>query len=254
MTVFNRYAQYYDLLYSQKDYPREVEYLNTLLTKYAITDVETILDLGCGTGRHAVMLSRKGYHVVGVDCSDAMLAIAEENKLQAKDPIEYIKGDICTVRLAKKFDAAISMFAVMGYQTTNKRLEEALLTAYHHLNPNGLFIFDAWFGPAVITQKPHDRVLIVEKERGTIIRLTRPTLNILTDVVSVNFTVLHIESDTVRDHVEETHEMRFFFPKELEYMLAKTGFELLDTHPFMAPRSNLTDNDWNMTVIAKRLM
>jgi len=252
MAVFDRYAQYYNLLYREKDYPREVNYVDTLIKKYATNDARTVLDLGCGTGGHAVLLARKGYHVTGVDRSDAMLAIAEEKKRQNGSTVEFQKGDICNVRLEGSFDAAIAMFAVMGYQTTNERLESSLLNTCHLLNRDGLLIFDAWFGPAVIAQKPHDRVRIVEEGVGTIIRLTRPVLDILTHTVSVNFTVLHIEEDKVLDYVEETHRMRFFFPKELDFMLAKTGYEVLGMHPFMELDGNLTENDWNMTVIAKK--
>lgn len=48
----------------------------------------------------------------------------------------------------------------------------------------------------------------------------------LTHMVSVNFTVLHIEDDQVLDRVEEAHYTRFFFPKELDFMLAKAGYEV----------------------------
>ena len=253
MAVFDSYAQYYDLLYREKDYPTEVDYVDALIKKYAINDARTILDLGCGTGGHAVLLARKGYRITGVDRSDAMLAIAEEKKRQSGDSVEFHKGDISTVHLEESFDAAIAMFAVMGYQTTNEHLESSLLNTWRHLNRDGLLIFDAWFGPAVITQKPHDRVLIVEEGAGTVIRLTRPVLDILTHTVSVNFTVLHIEDDRVLDYVEETHAMRFFFPKELDFMLAKTGYEVLGMHPFMELDGDLTENDWNMTVIAKKI-
>ncbi|MGZ4883413.1 MAG: class I SAM-dependent DNA methyltransferase [Halobacteriota archaeon] len=253
MTVFNCYAHYYDLLYREKDYPREADYVHALIAEYAASPVRTILDLGCGTGKHAIELARKGYNVTGVDRSDAMLAVAKENKRQTEGSIEFTNGDICTMRLSKRFDAAIAMFAVMGYQTSNARLEGALRTVWHHLNPDGLFIFDAWFGPAVIAQKPHDRVVVVEEAGGTVIRLTRPVLNVLTHTVSVNFTVLHIENGVVRDHIAETHEVRFFFPKELEFMFATTGFEVLGMHPFMKLSGDLTENDWNMTVIAKKV-
>jgi len=47
--------------------------------------------------------------------------------------------------------------------------------------------------------------------------------------------------------------MRFFFPKELDFMLAKTGYEVLGMHPFMEVEGDLTENDWNMTVIAKKI-
>src|SRR5665647_2929428 len=181
-----------------------------------------------------------------------MLAVAEEKKRQCESSVEFEKGDISTVRLQRSFDAAIAMFAVMGYQTTNERLESTLLNVWHHLNHDGLLIFDAWFGPAVIIQKPHDRVFVVKEGAGEIIRLARPVLDILTHTVSVNYTVLHIEDNMQLDHVEETHRMRFFFPKELDFMLAKTGYEVLGMHPFMKLDGDLTENDWNMTVIAKK--
>jgi SAM-dependent methyltransferase len=252
IAVFDSYAQYYDLFYREKDYPREVDYVDALIKKYATNDPRTILDLGCGTGAHAVLLARKGYRVTGVDHSDAMLAVAEEKKRQCESSVEFEKGDISTVRLQRSFDAAIAMFAVMGYQTTNERLESTLLNVWHHLNHDGLLIFDAWFGPAVIIQKPHDRVFVVKEGAGEIIRLARPVLDILTHTVSVNYTVLHIEDNMQLDHVEETHRMRFFFPKELDFMLAKTGYEVLGMHPFMKLDGDLTENDWNMTVIAKK--
>lgn len=253
MAVFDSYAQYYDLLYREKDYPAEVDYVDALIKTYATNDARTILDLGCGTGGHAVLLTRKGYCVTGVDRSDAMLAIAKEKKRQRGGSVKFQKGDISTMRIAGSFDAAIAMFAVMGYQTTNERLESSLLNIWRHLDREGLLIFDAWFGPAVIAQKPHDRVLIVEEGASTIIRLTRPVLDILTHTVNVNFTLLRIEDDKVLDHVEETHVMRFFFPKELDFMLAKTGYEVLGMHPFMKIDGDLTEDDWNMVVIAKKI-
>jgi len=95
-------------------------------------------------------------------------------------------------------------------------------------------------------------VLIVEEGASTIIRLTRPVHDILTHTVSVNFTVLRIEEDKLLDHVEETHIMRFFFPKELDFMLAKTGYEVLGIHSFLELDGDLTEKDWNMTVTAKK--
>lgn len=253
MAVFDRYAQYYDLFYREKDYPGEVDYVDALIKKYATGDVKTILDLGCGTGGHAVLLAQKGYDVVGVDRSDTMLAIAKEKNSRMGASAEFRKGDICAFDLDKRFDVAIAMFAVIGYQTSNNALENALINAKSHLNDGGLLIFDGWFGPAVIAQKPQDRILIVEEGAGQVIRMTRAELDILTHTVDVTFDVLHIENDTVREHVEETHKMRFFFPKELEFILTTIGYEVLGMHRFMELEGELTENDWNMAVIARRV-
>jgi len=253
MAVFDSYAQYYDLFYRKKDYPGEVDYVDAIIKKYATNDALTILDLGCGTGGHAVLLAQKGYHVTGVDRSDTMLALADENKRQKGVAVELQKGDICTIDLHKRFDVVIAMFAVMGYQTTNKALESAFCNAAKHLNSDGLLIFDAWFGPAVIAQKPQDKILIVEKGAGSVIRLARPNLNIISQTVDINFTVLHVENDAILNRVEETHKMRFFFTQELEFMLAKTGYQMVAMHPFMELGGELTENDWNMTVIARKV-
>ncbi len=252
MEVFERYAPYYDLFYREKKYEGEVDYVDSLIKKYAVGETKTILDLGCGTGGHAVLLAQKGYHVTGVDRSDTMLAIASEKKSQKGVSVELQKGDICTVDLHKRFDVAIAMFAVMGYQTANDVLESALVNAAKHLNPNGLLIFDAWFGPAVIAQKPQDKILIKEEGSGSVIRLTRPHLDVISQMVDVNFTVLHVENDVILNCVQETHKMRFFFTKELEFMFTKTGFQTVGMHPFMELEGKLTENDWNMAVIARR--
>jgi SAM-dependent methyltransferase len=252
MDVFDRYAPYYDLFYRDKNYADEVDYVDALIKKYAVGKTATILDLGCGTGGHAVLLAQKGYHVTGVDRSDTMLATAEEKKSQMGVSVELQKGDICTVDLHKRFDVAIAMFAVMDYQTTNDALESALRNAAKHLNPGGLLIFDAWFGPAVIAQKPRDKILIVEKGSGSVIRLTRPNLDLISQIVNVNFTVLHIENDAILNRVDEMHKMRFFFAQELEFMFTKTGYEAVGMHPFMELEGELTENDWNMVVIARK--
>ena len=77
MTVFGEYSDYYNLLYSDKNYANETQFLFDLLKKYA-PRCETILDLGCGTGAHAALMAQRGCSVVGVDRSESMLAAARQ--------------------------------------------------------------------------------------------------------------------------------------------------------------------------------
>ncbi len=63
--VFENYSQYYDLLYQDKDYIAESEFIHSLIQKFA-NNAKTVLDLGCGTGRHDILLSQQGYDVTGV--------------------------------------------------------------------------------------------------------------------------------------------------------------------------------------------
>jgi hypothetical protein len=138
----------------------------------------------------------------------------------------------------------------MGYQTTNEDFEKALLSAGKHLKLGSLFIFDVWFGPSVISQKPGDRIKIIENNGERIIRLTRSTLDIMKHTVDVNFNVMKIRENKIYEHVEETHRMRFFFPMELGLFLQITGYKILEIIPFMDIDGNLSQNNWNYTVIA----
>ena len=79
------------------------------------SEIKTILDMGCGTGGHALLLAERGYGVTGIDMSESMLSIAKEKARKANISVDLFEGDIREFNTAKKFDAIISMFAVMGY-------------------------------------------------------------------------------------------------------------------------------------------
>ena len=70
----NLYSQYYDLLYRDKNYIAEVNYIIKLI-KENMDQSKTLLDMGCGTGKHAELLSDNGYIVHGIDISEDMLKL-----------------------------------------------------------------------------------------------------------------------------------------------------------------------------------
>jgi SAM-dependent methyltransferase len=82
-TVFgSAYSSAYDALYRDKDYQSECDLIERVFREYGTRPVHTILDLGCGTGNHAIPLAQRGYEVVGVDRSADMLEIAREKAEQ----------------------------------------------------------------------------------------------------------------------------------------------------------------------------
>ncbi|MGZ8393579.1 MAG: class I SAM-dependent DNA methyltransferase, partial [Nitrospira sp.] len=149
MTVFGDYAHYYNLLYRDKDYAGETEYIASLLERFR-PEARNIVELGSGTGRHADLLSRKGYVIHGIELSSEMLAQARSFSA-CNDKLTFSQGDIRKVRLQTLFDAALSLFHVISYQATNNDLLAAFRTAREHLSAAGIFIFDCWYGPAVLT-------------------------------------------------------------------------------------------------------
>jgi len=159
--VFDSYARYYDLMYQDKDYVTEAKYVTSLITKHN-SQANKILELGCGTGAHAEHFARMGYTVHGVDMSKEMLALAETRKAGLPEDVaarlSFSLGDVRTVRTEKTYDVVISLFHVMSYQSTNDDVNSAFETAARHLSLGGLFLFDFWYGPAVLTQQPDTRV------------------------------------------------------------------------------------------------
>jgi len=252
MSTFRSYADYYDTIYCSKDYSAECDFLESIFSKYSNKPIEAILDLGCGTGGHSLILAEKGHEITGVDISEEMLEIAEAKAKNRGINIKFIRGDLRDINIGKKFDAVISMFAVISYQITNEDLISAFKAALRHLKRNGLFIFDVWFGPAILTQKPSERFKVIKKDNERIIRFATPILDILNHTVEVKYKVIRLSKDKVLDETDEVHTVRFLFPQEIKFISNMIGFKILEFCPFMELGKILTEKDWNMTVIVTK--
>jgi len=115
--------------------------------------VRRVLDAGCGTGRVAIELSRRGLDVVGVDLDPAMLAAA-----RAKAPgIEWIEGDLASVTLHACFDAVVMAGNVMVFVTPGTE-GTVLATAARHLVPGGLLVAGFTLGPGRLDLATYDRL------------------------------------------------------------------------------------------------
>lgn len=252
MSLFQKYARYYDVLYKEKNYEAEIFFLEEVFRSYTKGPVRSILDLGCGTGGHSILLAQRGYQVLGVDQSQEMLDAAQV-KARALTPVtvpQFQKGDIRNFRTDDKFDAVISMFAVMSYMVSNDDLVQAVKTAKLHLKPGGLFYFDAWFGPAVLSEKPSDRYKIINSEDGQVIRFVQSNLSIEKQTVDVNYKILQVSNHRILNEIDETHTMRYFFPQEIVYYLKSAGFDTVCLFPFLQMDRPLTQKDWNFAVVA----
>ena len=251
MNVFDKYAKFYNLIYKDKDYNAECDFLESIFIDYGNKSIKNILDVGCGTGGHLFPLFQRGYKITGVDISDEMLKIAKEKIQESNLNIILKKGDIKKLILDSFFDAVISMFSVISYQTENKNVVSTFRNIRKHLKPGGLFIFDFWFGPAVLNLKPSERIKIINKNKDSIIRFAEPTLNILKQTTEIKYTILRIRNNYVMNKVNETHLMRHFFPQEIEYLLKENGFRLIKLCPFLELERVPSEQDWNVAAIAK---
>ena len=244
--IFNS-GIHYNLFYDKKDYLKEAEYINKKLKENNVSG-NSLLELGCGTGKHALNLTKMGYKILGIDQSQEMIDAAQKN-----ENFKCINGDIRNLNLNKKFDSIISLFHVISYQITNKSLNAVFKTAYDHLNDHGLFLFDAWFAPAVINLKPDVRVKTISNKSNTITRIAEPEMILNNNQVNVKYTFYDVNNSSGKLRVtEEIHQMRFFSIPELEYIANQIGFQLLEVEEFLTSNEPSLET-WGVCFILKKI-
>jgi len=248
-TVFGPdYAGAYDELYQDKDYAAECAVLERVFRSYAEGQVQRVLDLGCGTGGHAAVLSERGYSVLGVDRSEDMLRRACERGC----PARFERADITDFHLGEQFDAVVIMFAVLGYLTQNSDILATLSGVRRHLEPGGVLFGDVWYGPAVLAQRPSERVkVIATPDGGQVIRAASGRLDRRRNICSVAYHLWRLQGQRLVGEVREQHAMRYFFEPELESFLADAGFDLLRIGGFPEIDAEPSEHTWNVAFVAR---
>ncbi len=255
MSIFKDYARYYDLLNQQKNYHKEVKYIISLIKKYR-PETKNIIELGCGTGSHATIFAEKGYKIFGIDKSNEMIKIANERRQSLPESIvqklTYKNGDIRYFSTEKLFDVALSLFHVISYQITDKDINQSLETAAKHLKRDGIFIFDCWYGPAVIADKPYKRTKKFEDEKLLVNRKATPQLYPQDNRVDVHFDIDIIDKESGKTKcIEEIHKMRYLFKPEVIQFLSNNDFELVHTEEWLTG-SEQGSNTWYVTFVCRR--
>ena len=250
MTVFAEYAKYYDLLYKDKPYKREAAYITKILKKH-VPAAKSLIELGCGSGVHASYLAQEGFRVYGVDQSESMLEAAKERC--AKVPqVSLHKGDVRSVRLNVKTDAVLSLFHVVSYQTSDADVRAMFATAGEHLQAGGVFFFDVWYGPAVLTDRPVLRVKELADDEVHITRIATPTMDATKNLVDVHYRLIAKNKKTgAYSETDEHHLMRYFFTPELSKFAADAGFEVIDSHEWITENSP-SFNSWGVSFICQK--
>jgi len=248
VTVFNKeYAAQYDGLYVEKDYRNECDIIEKIIQLQANIGSNSILDIGCGTGGHAIEFIKRNYEVTGVDLSPYMLEIAKikSESIGLQHKIRWVCGDIRDFNTGIKYDVCIMMFSVIGYLVSNEDILAGLRNVRKHLKLGGLIIFDFWSGPAVITSPATDRVKEIKRKDSTIIRMGKTSLNIEKQVADVTFKLWEWKNKSLLSTSEEMHSIRYFFTKEIELFLLSTGFKLKKISSFPDVKSPIDVYCWN---------
>jgi len=254
MSVFAYYAEIYDTLNAGKDYEKEAEFVAELLREVA-PGARTLVNFGCGTGQHDLLLAKRGFETLGVELSQHMLEQARARGLESNLPegqVRFTQGDFRSFDAGRSFDAVVSLFHVMSYQTGEADVAAAFATLSAHMTGRSVALFDLWHGPAVEHVLPETRVRRAENENLKILRIAEPQHDGSAHVVTVKFTFFVENKKTgAISSFEELHPMRYFFPEEIREHIKAAGLKLRETGEWLT-RNSPSKDTWSVYYLVEK--
>lgn len=188
---FTAYADIYDLFQVGKDYDAEVAFVDRLVRRHAtrLSSPLRLLDLACGTGRHALAFMELGYSVQASDISPAMVTVARRRAEASGKAIVFHEESFATCgKLEGPFDVVVAMFASVNYLATVDAFLELLSNVRSLLSPGGVFVFDCWNGIAVIRDFEPTRVRRAMLGDREVVRESKTTVDVMRQRADVEFT------------------------------------------------------------------
>ncbi|MFD1066319.1 class I SAM-dependent DNA methyltransferase [Oceanobacillus locisalsi] len=139
--AYHKMADVYDALMDHVPYDDWMVMIQHIIAQ-AEKPVQSIIDIGCGTGVITRKLAAGGYTMTGADQSGDMLRQAQKDATAANS-INWLEADITqSVDWEQHYDMAISCCDVMNYITDVSEVEKAFDNIYHALKTDGIFFFD----------------------------------------------------------------------------------------------------------------
>lgn len=214
--MFHTSAQFYDKLYSFKDYRAEAQALTTALGNLlpGRASIE-VLDVGCGTAEHHQYLPDT-YKLTGFDIEQEFVDIAAAKNPRSK----YLQADMHQFNLGQTYDAVVCMFSSIAYMETLPRVQTALKEMARHVNPGGVLIVEPWFEPGAYTPGFVSQLTVDEPELQ-VCRMSYCDRE--GDVSLLNFHYSVAEKGKGMVHFDEQHRLGLFTKEQMLEAMASTG-------------------------------
>ena len=216
--MFSASAELYDLIYSRfKDYPAETTGLAAAIRRLH-PRAQTVLDVGCGTGEHARLLSEEhGFDVDGLDLDPAFVRIARRKLPRGS----VYQADMTSFELPRRYDVILCLFSSIGYVRTLENVRRTLHRFREHLADGGIALVEPWFPPGVV--KPGGvSIKIAETESISVARMSH--LDVEDRLTRLRFEYL-IGRPAGIEHAVEIHELGLFTTEELLECFRHAGLQ-----------------------------
>jgi ubiquinone/menaquinone biosynthesis C-methylase UbiE len=244
--LFTNYAKTYDTESFTTGTIGEVDFLEKELD---YDKTKTILDIGCGTGRHAIELTKRGYNVTGIDLSPSQLERAREKASTAGVQIRFIKHNACNLPFKEEFDFAI-MLCEGGFslQETDELNFKILEGAARALRSPGKFIFSTLNALFPLYHNVKDFV----NADPSGVKTDQCTFDLMTFRDHSSITAVDDDGKTKQLETDE----RYYAPSEISWYMASLQFKKSSIHGCRLGKFSredvLTPDDFEMLVIAEK--
>lgn len=215
MASFGPIAPYYDKLMRRVPYRMWTSYYQLLLAHMG-SHPKRLLDVCCGTGTTAEVLTREGYQVEGFDKSAPMIEVARKKALENGLDIAYHVSDAAELDLGKTYEGAYSFFDSLNYISDPAALRATFQRVAAHLEPGGSFVFDLNTAYAFETRMFDQQDL---RPASELRYKWRGEFDAATRLITVRMRFWHLGEE-----FEETHVQRAYDEREIRAMLAAAGF------------------------------
>jgi 2-polyprenyl-3-methyl-5-hydroxy-6-metoxy-1,4-benzoquinol methylase len=244
--LFQNYAESYDKEPFTQGTIGEVDFIEKELDH---DRSKTILDIGCGTGRHAIELASRGYSVTGIDLSESQLARARQKAKDSEVNVQFLKRDAREFTFKNKFDAIIMLCeGAFSLMETDEMNYQILRNAEKSLKKGGIFIFSCLNALFPLYHSVKDFL----NAGGSETTARELTFDLMTfrEHSKVTFT-----DDSGRKNTIDTNE-RYFTPVEITWLLKSLQFTeigILGCKLGNFSREHLlTTDDFEMLVVARK--
>jgi len=210
-----------------------------------------ILDIGCGTGRHSIELSKRGYSVTGIDLSDSLLKKAREKADKQNIKIDFLKYDARNMPFENEFDAAIMLCeGAFPLMETDEMNYEILKNATKSLKKNGKFIFTTLNGLFPLYHSIEEFCCSSSNEGNATYKNNTFDLMTFRDI-----NITEVEDDFGIKKQLKCNE-RYYVPSEISWLLKTLGYDQIDIFGAklgaFSRNDKLTTEDFEMLVVSQK--
>jgi len=211
-----------------------------------------ILDIGCGTGRHAIELAKRGYQVVGVDLSASMIQKAKQNAKKQQVQVTFEQHDARNLPFVSKFDIVLMLcegaFPLMETDEMNYHILENASNALK--STHSKLIFTTLNGLFPLYHSVKDFINSEKMDNND-----EQSMNTFDLLTFRDHTMMTVVDDDGQKKELQCNE-RYYVPSEVSWMLKSLGFSKIDIFGAklgaFSRDDSLTTEDFEMLVIAEK--